>query len=112
MSLLDIVPVEVPKEIMVKRKVNMIKRSTTNLENSIEAQYKAIFDSVWADSELTAQEIFDELGANSASFLLMSKAVQDLCVLVNPVYVVPQRPNAIVINADGTVTVGDAIENS
>ncbi len=109
MSILDIVPVEVPDNIKIQRKVNMIKRSTTRLENAIEAQYQAIFNSVWFDSDTTAQEVFDELGANSAEFLLMSQALQNLCVLVNPSYAVPQRPNALVINADGTATVGALI---
>jgi hypothetical protein len=98
------------QEATQEEKIHDLRTSITKLSlkmhNKMLRQHQQLWNLVWNNSNgLTAQEVFDEYGSDSAQFFLISQAIQTMLVQVDSSYVplVPDFPYEI--NPDGTVTV-------
>ena len=84
---------------------NQIVAISSKLYRRMEAQHTAIFNMIWHDDEITAQEVFDDYGSDSASLFLFSQNIQTMLYQADPNYVPLAPPYPYTINPDGTVTV-------
>lgn len=71
---------------------------------------KQSYDMIWKSEDHTPQEMFDSFGSDAAQLLLASSETQKLIKKLKPDYQYLKSPNSLTINEDGTVVVGDPIE--
>lgn len=85
------------------------KTSYETIENA-KVGYKAAYDLLWHNSEITPQEICDAFG--NEAYKLFENAMKWISLIqeFDATWVYPPAPNLFTINQDGTVTIGEPIE--
>ncbi len=81
---------------------NNLSQSLVNMKAQLAGNYAKI----WHNVNLTPQQAFDALGADAVSLLLISTAVKNMILVLDPAYVPLVPLHALTPNQDGTVTVG------
>lgn len=104
------------KEITQEEKIHDLRTMITKLSNGmhrrISRQHRDLFTLIWDNPKgLTAQEVFDEYGADSVQFFLLSQNIQTMLIQVDPSYTLLVPPFPYTINPDGTVIVDYPIED-
>ena len=87
------------------------------IESSIRDTYKNMlncyltnFQRIWANPEgLSPQEVIDGLGVYAAETFQLAELCKQTLNAAQPGTISAQPPNAVTINSDGTVTVGDPV---
>ncbi len=99
------------KDFILKRNLARIDKINRVLYSKIKNMIKTSFNLVWDNPEgLTPQEILDGFGTDAGELFIFSAQMQTLLLTVNPDYEFLTPPYNYVINPDGTVTVGEKIE--
>jgi len=80
---------------------------STKLYQRMEKQHTYIFNQIWHNDEVSAQEVFDEYGNDAYQLFAFSQNIQTMLAQANPSYVPLVPPYDYTINPDGTVTVND-----
>ena len=85
-----------------------ITKVSTRLYSKMQRRHMELFNLIWENPEgLTAQEIFDEYGADAKDFFIMSQGIQGLLYQAGGAYTPLAPPYEYTLNTDGTVTVHD-----
>jgi len=98
------------EEIVTDEVASFTQHSNLSLEN-LKINIGLGFNKIWNNPLATPQEMIDRLGNKCAMYFIASKNTQDLIESLDPTYerLVPQYE--FTVNEDGTVTLGDLIED-
>lgn len=97
-------------EELVKDEVVKIVNYSDNISKGTDNRHKSLWNMIWHNSIATPQEIFDLFGQNAVKLFQLSSALQHLLTEVLNGYEMMSPPYEYTINEDGTVTVGNKIE--
>ncbi len=94
-----------------KHVIDIKERIIKSLRRFTSSQ-KTVFDMIWNHPEFTAQEIFDIFGTDAKDLFIASAAAENYQKMAvgEDNYTPLKVPAEFVINDDGTVTVGDKID--
>jgi hypothetical protein len=79
------------------------------VENA-KVNYQIAFDMLWNTPDLTAQEVCDSLGNQAYKLFETAMKWIQLIQQFDPNWVYPPAPRFFTVNEDGTVTIGDLVE--
>lgn len=80
--------------------------------SKITTGYSAIFDRVWNDPNgLTPQQVCDALATNAGQLFLLASSLKTLVNSAKSNAITLTEPNQFTIDQDGTVTIGDPVDN-
>ena len=93
-----------------EEKIHDLRKNITSVSQKMytkmERQHQQLWNLIWNNPNgLTAQEVFDEYGSDSAQFFILSQNIQTMLAGVNENYVPLETPFSYTINPDATVTV-------
>lgn len=97
-----------PEELAKEQVIAFSKESQSVLDN-YKYNYQRLFNMIWS-TQVNPQDFFDVLGSNAASIFATAQKVVMHIIDLDPTYTPPAAPYKYVINQDGTVTVGDKLE--
>lgn len=86
--------------------VNQIKSGNMQIYRFLKMQHTQSFNNVWNNPTYTPQEIVDAFGTDAATLFTLSWQIQQILQAADPGYVMLIPPVPVVINPDGTVTLG------
>jgi hypothetical protein len=90
--------------------IGAIKKQAVRAINRFKQNQNQIFNMIWNNYQFTPQQIFDKFGSSAVELFVVSKAAEDYQALaLGDSYTPLVVPYEFVVNADGTVTVGDKI---
>jgi len=94
--------------------VNRIKMANTQLYRGILQQVQGIFKMIWANPSFTPKQIVDGFGTDAVTLFGLFDQLQTMLTSVDPTYVPMTVPSQYVVtpNADGTITISDAVLTS
>lgn len=108
MSIIQEQEIVIPQEKIVANAIRRInKEGIEALKQSLEESVNLI----WHHAECTPQEVLNEFGTDAALLFQASAMVNNLIVTFDPSYSAPPATHRITINPDGTVTVGERLNN-
>lgn len=109
-GLLDIQ--EPTRQELLTQEVNKIKQYLKVSQERHEADQKTAFDRIWNNPSFTPQELIAGFGTDAAE-LFVKSVTNEMCIKqINPSWVMMSAPYEVTLNQDGTVTVGECIEQS
>ena len=96
-------------ELTLEQKKQRQKAKIQGLINShfqtIQQGFSQVFASVWANPELTPQEVMDAFGSDAVALFQFANAFQNVMNTLQPGVLIQAPPKAFTINQDGTVTI-------
>ena len=104
-GLLD--PPTLTHEQQVVQEIAELKNIGSSLNRTILIYHTQMFDSIWTNSIASPQEVMDAFGVNAISLFVLSSQLQTTLLSIDDTYVPLVPPFEFVINADGTVTIGN-----
>ena len=109
-GLLDIQ--EPTRQELLTQEVNKIKQYLKVSQERHEADQKTAFDRVWNNPSFTPQEIIAEFGTDAAELFIKSVTNETCIKQINPSWQMMSAPYEVTLNADGSATLGECIEQS
>lgn len=105
-------PIQIPKEVRLKNTVNRIKELSKNCFNNLVKTQRDGIDIMWDHQHLTAQEIIDELGADTFKVFhfhaKLTQFITELAQFDGSSVELKYPTNSFTMNLSaGTVTVSD-----
>jgi hypothetical protein len=95
-------------------KVDEIRRCAEYRRGALEAHisaYEVAFKDFWENEKVTPQEQCDALGDKASQFFQVSQLTQQYIKTLKPDWGEPKMPYEFTVNEDGTVVIGNKIDD-
>lgn len=108
---MSIIKIEKTQEDIAKDIAKKVLGTNLNGLNKLKDAIRSSFSLIWDNPNATPQEILDEFGTNAKELFIASAKTIAFIKSFDEEYEEPKRLYEFTINEDGTVVVGDKIED-